>query len=378
MSPQSRRPLAPLDLAAERDFLGATIEEAVLSVVRSGQYVLGPEVARFEQDFAALCGAAHGVGVASGTDALVVALRALGVGPGTSVVTSPFTFFASAGTVLWCGARPIFADVDPDTALLDPERAADAIEDDTRCLLPVHLYGQMADVTRFRELADERGLALLEDAAQAHGATRDGHGPGALGDAAAFSFYPTKNLGAAGEAGLVVTRDDAVADRLRQLRDHGSPRKYEHETLGTNSRMHALQGAVLNVKLPHLADWVARRAEIAARYDAAFADLAGVRPLARVPDATHAWHQYTVRVDEDGIGRDALQAALADEGIHAAVHYPRPAHLQAALGELGYGPGDFPEAERLAREVLCLPVHPFLADADVDRIAEAVVRISAR
>lgn len=367
-------PIHPLDLAAERAALGPALEEAVLAVLRGGRYVLGPEVERLEADFARLCGVAHGVGVSSGTEALVLGLKALGVGPGDEVLTSPFSFFASASTIAWVGATPRFADVDPRTALLDPTAAAAALTPATKAVVPVHLYGQMADMRAFRALAEERGLALLEDAAQAHGAARDGFGPGVLGDAAAFSFYPTKNLGAAGEAGLVVTDDAQLAQFLRELRDHGSPRKYVHAHVGTNARMHAFQGAVLNVKLPHLAAWNERRGAIAARYDAAFADSDLVRPLERVPGAIHAYHQYTVRVAGD---RDRVLAELAASGIHAGVHYPIPVHLQEAARPWGFGPGDFPHAEALAAEVLCLPVHPFLSDDDVDRVAATLAAATA-
>ncbi len=367
-------PIAPLDLAAERRFLGPALEQAVLGVLRSGRYIQGPEVERFEADFARLTGVAHAVAVSSGTDALVLGLRALGVGAGDEVVTSPFSFFASAGSIAWIGARPRLADVDPETALLDPERAAAAVGPRTKALMPVHLYGQMADVRAFRALADRRGLALLEDAAQAHGAQRDGATPGSAGHAAAYSFYPTKNLGAAGEGGLVATQDAAVARRLRELRDHGSPAKYVHTSVGTNARMHAFQGAVLNVKLPHLAAWNARRQALAERYDAAFRGSAYVRPLRRVPGAVHAFHQYTVRIE--GGRRDAVLQGLAARGIAAGVHYPKPIHLHEAARPFGYGPGDFPASEALAERVLCLPIHPFLADADADRVAEAVLALS--
>jgi dTDP-4-amino-4,6-dideoxygalactose transaminase len=360
-----------LDLAAERAELGSALEEAVLRVLRSGQYVLGPEVERFERDFAALCGAKHGVAVSTGTEALVLGLLALGVERGDHVVTSPFTFFASAGTIAWIGARPLFADVELETGLLDVERAAAAIDGRTSALLPVHLYGQLADVRAFRRLADARGLALLEDGAQAHAAARDGVRCGALGDAGTFSFYPTKNLGAAGEGGLVATQRDDVARDLRQLRDHGSAQKYRHGRIGTNARMQAIQGAVLNVKLPHLERWNARRRALAARYDEGFRDLSSVRPLARAPGAEHVYHQYTVRI-MGGVPRDEVQRRLSERGIGSGVHYPLPVHLQEAARPWGHGPGDFPNAERLAREVLCLPIHPFLVASDVDRVIEAV------
>jgi dTDP-4-amino-4,6-dideoxygalactose transaminase len=370
---QALKPIAPVDLAAERAAVGPALEEAVLRVLRSGQYVLGPEVERFEKAFARLCGAEEGVGVSNGTDALILALKAIGVKPGDHVVTSPFTFFASAGSIAWMGAKPVLADVDPETAILDPVRAAAAVDAKTTCILPVHLYGQMADMKDFRAIADRKKLLLLEDAAQSHGAVRDGESCSALSDAAAFSFYPTKNLGAAGEGGMIVSRKSDVAQRARRLRDHGSPRKYEHAEIGTNSRLQGIQAAVLNAKLPHLAAWNERRRAIARRYDAAFSGAAEVLPLRAAPGAIHVYHQYTVRI-LGPVARDAVLESLKLRGIAAAVHYPSPVHLQPAAREWGVGPGDFPVAERLAREVLCLPVHPFLADADVDRVAESTLQ----
>lgn len=375
MTPQTMNDVTPIDLVAERAAVGPALGEAVQRVLESGRYVLGPEVEALERDFAKLCGVAHGVGVASGTDALILGLRAMGVQPGDHVVTTPFTFFASAASIALAGARPVLADIDPETALIDVDAVRAAIDERTTCIVPVHLYGQLADMTALRALADERGLTILEDGAQAHGATRDGHACGALGDAGTFSFYVTKNLGAAGEGGLVVTQRDDVAERLRQLRDHGSPEKYVHTEIGTNSRLHAIQAAVLNVKLPYLAAWNARREEIAQRYTAALASIDGVRPLKREADVVHAWHQYAVRVE--GV-RDQVLAELSVQRIFAAVHYPKPVHEQEAARDWGYGPGDFPHAEALAREVLCLPVHPFLADADVDRVVEALAGAVAR
>ena len=375
MTATATRPITPIDVAAERAELGSALEDAVLRTLASGKYVLGPEVEKLEQDFARLHGAKHGIGLATGTDALWLGLLALGVEPGDHVVTTPFTFFASAAAIALIGARPVLADVDPATALLDPAAAERAIDARTTCLLPVHLYGQLADVRAFRALADRRGLRLLEDGAQAHGARRDGECCGTLGDAGTFSFYVTKNLGAAGEGGLVLTQRDDVALALRQLRDHGSPQKYVHARIGTNSRLQALQAAILNVKLPHLERWNARRRELAARYDAAFAGSRTVVPLARAPGATHAFHQYTVRI-RGGRTRDQVLAGLAEQQIFAAVHYPSPVHLQEAARPWGYGPGDFPHAEALAREVLCLPIHPFLAPGEVERVAERVLALA--
>jgi dTDP-4-amino-4,6-dideoxygalactose transaminase len=365
-------PIQPVDLAAERAALGPALEEALKKSLASGQYVLGPEVERFERDFARLCGVPHGIGVSNGTDALILALKAIGVQPGDRVLTSPFTFFASAGAIAWIGAQPVLADVEEDTALLDPMKVEAAIASRTTCILPVHLYGQMADMKAFRAIADRRHLLLLEDAAQSHGAVRDGATCGALSDAAAFSFYPTKNLGACGEGGLIATRSDDVAARARRLRDHGSPKKYEHAEVGTNSRLQGLQGAALNVKLPHLAGWNDRRRAIARRYDGLFAGSKDVAPMRVAAGAVHVYHQYTVRI-QGSVGRDAVLEALKSRAIFAGVHYPKPVHLQEAARAWGYGPGDFPVAERLAREVLCLPVHPFLSDPDVDRVAEATL-----
>ncbi|MFN0244436.1 MAG: DegT/DnrJ/EryC1/StrS family aminotransferase [Planctomycetota bacterium] len=370
-------PIQPVDLAAERAAVGPVLEDAVLAVLRSGQYVLGPEVERFERDFAQLCGVPHGIAVSNGTDALVVALKALGVEPGDRVVTTPFTFFASAGAIAWIGAQPALADVELDTALLDPKKAEAAIDARTSCILPVHLYGQMVDMQAFRAIADRKHVRLLEDAAQSHGARRDGHGCGELGDAAAFSFYPTKNLGACGEGGLVATRDADVAAHARRLRDHGSPVKYQHAEVGTNTRMQGIQGAVLNAKLPHLAAWNERRRAIARRYERAFAGSACVVQLRVAPASAHVYHQFTVRICGD-VARDRVLDRLREQKIFAGVHYPTPVHLQEAARGWGYGPGDFPNAERLAREVLCLPVHPFLSDSDVDRVAEAVITSSER
>jgi len=371
MSSTALRPIAPVDLAAERAFLGSALQDALLRVLASGQYVLGPEVEALEKHFARRCRVPHALGVSSGTDALVLGLLAVGVERGDHVLTTPFTFFASAGSIAWIGAVPRLADVEESTGLLDVEAAAAAVDERTTCVVPVHLYGQMVDVRAFRRLCDQRGLALLEDGAQVHGAERDGVAPGELGDACTFSFYPTKNLGAAGEGGLVVTRDAKVAERLKGLRDHGSPTKYRHAFVGTNSRLQAMQAAVLNVKLPHLDRWNEQRRAWAARYDAGFADAPLVKPLVAVPGSTHVYHQYTVRLVGAGL-RDRVLAGLKERGIHAAVHYPVPVHLQEAARPWGYGPGDFPVAERLAEEVLCLPVHPFLDEADVDRVIETV------
>ena len=341
-------------------------------MLESGWYVLGPEVVKFEKDFAAFQRAKFGVGVGSGTDALILALRALGIPAGGGVLTSPFTFFASAGSIAWSGFKPQLCDVEPGTGLLDLEAAKAAADENTHCLLPVHIYGQLVDLRGFRALADERGIPLLEDAAQAHGAERDGLRAGEIGDATAFSFYPTKNLGAAGEGGAILCNSQAIHEKLLRLRDHGSIAKYVHAEVGTNSRLQAIQGAILNLKLPHLERWNAKRRNIAARYDAAFAECDATRPLEVAPGSTHAYHQYALRILGDGL-RDRVMADLNSRKIAAALHYPSPVHFQAAAADWGYSAGDFPVAERLSKEVLCLPVHPFLSDADVQRVIESVL-----
>jgi dTDP-4-amino-4,6-dideoxygalactose transaminase len=364
--------IGPVDLASERAELGSALDEAVQRVLASGQFVLGPEVERFERAFAAYQGCAHGIGLASGTDALALALPALGVEPGDHVVTSPFTFFASAGSIAWMGCVPRFADVEEETGLLDVRAVEAAIDARTTCVMPVHLYGQLADVKALRALCDRKRLALLEDGAQAHGARRDGVRCGELGDAAGFSFYPTKNLGGAGDGGMTLTQREDVAKKLRRLRDHGSTVKYVHDEVGTNSRLAALQAAILSIKLPHLEAWNERRRAIAARYDAAFSSDERVRPLRAARGALHTYHQYTVRV-RGKRSRDEVVAALRERGVIAGIHYPRPVHVQAAAAGWGYREGDFPVAERLAREVVCLPVHPFLSAAAQQRVVAALL-----
>jgi dTDP-4-amino-4,6-dideoxygalactose transaminase len=365
------KPIPPIDLAAERAQIGPELFEAVQRVIESGWYVLGPEVVRFEKSFAAFQRARFGVGVASGTDALILALRSLGLKPCDSVLTSPFTFFASAGAIAWSQMVPQLCDVEAETGLMDLEAARNAIDERTQCLLPVHIYGQLVDIKGFRALADEKGIPLLEDAAQAHGAERDGIRAGELGDAAAFSFYPTKNLGAAGEGGGILCNSEEVHERLLRLRDHGSEAKYVHAEIGTNSRLQAIQGAILNLKLPHLEDWNARRRATAARYDEAFSKIERIVPLTVTSGSSHAYHQYAVRVIGPGL-RDRVMADLGKQKIAAALHYPSPVHFQRAAADWGYSKGDFPIAERLCEEVLCLPIHPFLDTDDIQRVTQAV------
>lgn len=370
-----------LDLTAEIAAVRPELDAAWTRVLESGQFVLGPEVAAFEAEAAAYLGVPHAVGLNSGTDALLLALRALDVGPGDEVITTPFSFFATSETILTVGATPVFVDLAPGTFLLDPEAAAAAVTSRTRALLPVHLYGELAPVAALRRLADARGLLLVEDAAQAIGAryavpcracpdpTRCaadalvGRAAGALGDAAAFSFYPTKNLGALGDGGLLTTADPAVAARVRKLRNHGSERRYHHEELGVNSRLDALQAAALRAKLPRLDAWTAERRAVAARYDAALTGLEGLTPPAPTPG--HVYHQYTVRI-ADG-RRDAVAEALQDRGIATMVYYP---HTLERYG--GRVADALPHAWAAAAEALSLPVYPTLAHDAQDRVVEAL------
>jgi dTDP-4-amino-4,6-dideoxygalactose transaminase len=373
-----------LDLARSHRPLRAGIDAALARVLDSGQFILGPEASALEAEVARACGAAHGVAVASGTDALFLALAGLDVGPGCEVVTTPFTFVATAGAVARTGARPIFADIDPSTFNLDPAAAAAAAGPRTRAILPVDLYGLPADWEAFEALAAARGLALVEDAAQAIGAARGGRPAGSFGAAAAVSFYPTKNLGGMGDGGILLTGDAFLAARARLLRAHGDAGGYDHREVGMNSRLDAFQAAVLRVKLRHLPAWSDERRRIAAGYDrrldelfsgagpagvtAASAGRPVVRPAAPPPGTGHAYHQYTIRAHR----RDELRASLTAAGVGCAVYYPTPLHLQPCFAALGGRRGDLPEAERAAAEVLSLPIYPGLTASEQDEVCEAV------
>jgi len=361
-----------LDLTRYDEELKRAIERAVADVFASGRFVLGPALDRFEAELAQRLGVRHAIGVSSGTDALLVALMALGVGPGDEVVTSPFSFFASAGVVARLGARPVFVDIDPATFCMDPARLDAAITPRTKAIEPVYLYGQCADMREIGEIARRRGVPILEDACQAVGATYGGRPAGALGALGAFSFYPTKNLGAAGDAGAVTTDDDALAEQVRILRVHGGLATYHHERVGGNFRMDALQAAVLSVKLPRLDAWNARRRRIAERYREMLGDAGRegrVGLPAEGPNREHVWHQYVVRVR----GRDAVRKRLSERGVATSVFYPVPLHLQECFSELGGREGDFPESERAAREVLALPMFAELRDDEVERVPAALL-----
>ena len=348
----SMKAIPVYDPLPEVEALWPELEEAFRRVMHSGQYILGPEVEAFEQEVAAYLGVKYAIGVNSGTDALVIALRALGVGPGDEVITTPFTFFATAEAISAVGATPVFVDIDPKTFNINPDLIAPAITPRTKAILPVHLYGLPADMDTILEIARSHGLKVLEDCAQAFGATYKGRKVGTLGDAGAFSFFPTKNLGGYGDGGPIATNSDEVAEMARMLRAHGSRRKYHNEMVGYNSRLDALQAAFLRVKLKHVDAFNARRREVAARYN----DLLQGVPGLVLPPLTegHVFHQYTVRIP---VGRDQVAEELASKGIGTMVYYPVPLHR---LPVYGYPEGTFPEAERASREVLSLPMGPFL------------------
>jgi dTDP-4-amino-4,6-dideoxygalactose transaminase len=369
-----------LDLKAQYAPLREEIAAAVGRVIESQRFILGPEVEALEQDVARYTAVRHAVGCASGTDALILALAVLDVGPGHDVVTTPFSFFSTASCAYKVGARPRFADIEAHTFNIDPERLDAAIGPRTRALLPVHLFGQSAEMDAVLEIGERRGLPVIEDAAQALGATYESARTGAvlhcgaMGRIGCYSFFPSKNLGGFGDGGMLVTSDDGLAERLRELRVHGGRQMYHHREVGWNSRLDALQAAVLRVKLPHLDRWSAGRAENAARYDRLLAESGlletdRVRLPAREARARHIFNQYTLRVER----RDELKQHLDAAGIGNSVYYPVPLHLQECFRELGHREGDFPEAERACREVLALPVYAELEPAQQEQVVGAIV-----
>jgi dTDP-4-amino-4,6-dideoxygalactose transaminase len=383
-----------LDLRRQYDAIRGEILESIERVCASQQFVLGPEVEALECEIAQYVGTKHGVACASGTDALWLSLAAGRIGPGDKVITTPFSFLASASSIVRAGAEPVFVDVDPETLNLSPEEVRQLLRDANgsriKAVLPVHLYGQCADMTALQSIAEEHELLLIEDAAQAIGAKWQGQRAGSMGAAAAFSFYPTKNLSAYGEAGIVTTNDSAMADRMRRLRNHGSPQRYLHTEFGWNARMDAIQAAVLRVKLKHIDDWNRMRRERADTYDrllvkAGLWEASGsaqsnaaremqasgrfrVRRLHASAEAFHVFHQHVIRVER----RDELRKFLAQQGIGTEVYYPIPLHLQPVFAYLGYKKGDLPESERAAEDVLALPMFPELREEEQDRVVTGI------
>jgi dTDP-4-amino-4,6-dideoxygalactose transaminase len=376
-----------LDLKPQYLALKQELDEAMLRVAASQHFILGEAVRRLEKDVAAYCGAKHGLGLSSGTDALLLALMAYGYGAGDEVVTTPYTFFATGGTIARTGARPVFLDIDPVTYNLradlverflekDCERRADQLYNRqtggrVRAIMPVHLYGQCADMDAFLKLGERFGLAVIEDAAQAIGSECPGGRRAAgIGDVGCLSFFPTKNLGAFGDAGMVVTNDDALAERMRILRVHGGEPKYYHSVIGGNFRLDEIQAAVLNVKLPHLESWHAARQRNAAYYDRAFAASGAAQvltPTAR-PGYRHIYNQYVIRVPD----RDRLRAYLGEQGVGTEIYYPVPLHMQKCFAYLGYRPEDCPESAQAASETLALPIYPELAEAQLQYVVDTI------
>jgi dTDP-4-amino-4,6-dideoxygalactose transaminase len=380
-----------LDLKRQYESIRDEIAAAIERVLVSQHFIGGPEVAGFEHESAEYLGARASVGCASGTDALWLALRGCGVEENTSVITTPFSFFASVSAIVRCGATPILADVDPGTLNLDPAKVENALKrgrsQNVRAVMPVHLYGQCADMDRFGQLAQAYGVAMVEDAAQAFGAAWKGKKAGTLGKAAGFSFYPTKNLSAYGDGGCVTTDDEEVAAHVTRLANHGSRRRYYHEEIGWNSRLDAVQAAVLRVKLKHIDDWNQRRRIVACRYHGMFAaaglvqaeahsvnQQAPIALLSSLPEAHHIYHQFVVRTWR----RDELRSFLSKKGIGSEIYYPVPLHLQECFAYLGCRAGDLPESERAAKEVLALPIFPELREDEQQRVVGAIAEFYSK
>ena len=390
----------PFSLTEQLDALGEQLDAAVLQVLRSGQYIGGGVIAAFEQAFAKAVGTSHAVGCNSGTDALVLALRGLGIGPGDEVITASFSFFATAEAISAVGATPVFVDVDPASYLIDLDQAEAAITPATRALIPVHLFGRPVDMERVCAIAERHGLKVVEDCAQATGARWAGRPVGSWGDVGCFSFFPTKNLGGAGDGGAVSCRDAALAQTMRELAVHGMPRRYLHTSLGYNSRLDAIQAAVLSVKLPHLEGWLERRRAIAARYQEHLADLEAIQ-LPEAGTSGHSWNQFVVRVPSCPAGtkacegnctlssdsanhglpeaccRDWLKQQLQEAGVSTIIYYPIPIHRQPAYTELGYAPGSLPITERLCSEVLSLPIFPELSGEQQNQVIQVLRQLAA-
>ncbi|QKQ77810.1 DegT/DnrJ/EryC1/StrS aminotransferase family protein [Nostoc sp. TCL240-02] len=364
-----------VDLKLQHEPIQMQLQHAIQSVLEQGDFILGQALSDFEAAFAAVSGAAYGVGVASGTDAIALGLQACNIGAGDEVILPANTFIATLIGVIRAGAKPILVDCDRQTALIDLEAAAKAITPQTKAIIPVHLYGQMVSPRELINFADTYKLLIFEDAAQAHLAQRDGYHAGSVGIAAAFSFYPSKNLGAFGDGGMLLTRDSDVAQKMVRLRNYGASQKYFHTEPGTNSRLDTLQAAILQQKLPHLPQWNRDRLTIAQQYDLELAPLAttGIIPIENQSDTGHVYHLYVIKVDDScPIERQQLQEKLTAVGIQTGIHYPIPCHLQPAFSNLGYQPGDFPQAEKLSQQILSLPMYPGLSSSQVKEVVAAI------
>lgn len=356
-----------VDLTAQYHSIKKEIDTAVLSTLESGHFILGPQVVKFEESVAKYLGVKHAIGLASGTDALVIALRAFNIGEGDEVIIPAYTFFATAGTVMSVGAKPVIVDVDPQSYQIDVSKIEAAITPKTKAIIPVHLYGHPAEMNPILEIARKHGLKVVEDNAQGYGAEYLGKKTGAMGEAGCLSFFPTKNLGAYGDGGMVVTNDDTLAEQMRMLRAHGWKKKYYSEMVGYNSRLDAMQAAILQAKFPHLDEWNEKRRELSKRYNDYLAPLGIVTPVER-EWAKHVYHLYIIRSTK----REALQVFLKEKGIASEVYYPLPPHLSVPCRKYGYKEGDFPHAEKAAKETLALPLYPELTLRQQDEVITAV------
>lgn len=365
------KPLAMVDVVGQYKRYQQELDDAVLAVMRSGAYIQGPVVRAFEEEMAQYLGVRHAIACASGTDALQLAMMAIGITGGDEVLTTPFTFVATTETISLLGAKPAYADINPATFNIDPDEARKRIGPHTRAILPVHLFGQVCEITQLQEIAKSHGLYLIEDAAQAAGATWQGKKACSFGDMACLSFYPSKNLGAFGDAGMVTTNDDALAGKLRSIANHGSAKTYHHDRLGVNSRLDAMQAAILRVKLKYLDEWNTRRREVAVLYDELFREEPElIRTPVVHPDAEHTWHQYSLLIQAD---RDVVMQTLKSDGVPTNVYYPIPLHLQPAYQLYGGKRCDYPNAEYAAGHILAIPMHSELTDGDVEYIANRVI-----
>ena len=372
----ARKTMPFLDLKAQYADIRQEVLEAVTRVLDSQHFILGPEVDAFEQEVSALTACRHAIGCASGSDALILALMALEIGSGDEVITTPFTFVATAGSIARVGAKPIFVDIDPETFNLSPKAIEKAITANTRAIMPVHLFGLSAEMNEINEIAATARIPVIEDAAQALGARYEGRAVGSMGVLGCFSFFPSKNLGGAGDGGLVTTNDTTLAERLRLLRVHGALKKYDYELLGMNSRLDALQAAILHVKLRHLNQWAAGRRRNAERYVELFHEFrleSVIKSPVAPPRSTHVYNQFTIRVRD----RDTLREHLRSRGVPSEIYYPKPLHLQKAFAYLGHKPGDFPESEAAALEVLSLPIYPELSEEKQRAVVAAIADFDA-
>ena len=381
----------PFSLSQQIEDLGSDLEEAVLASLRSGQYIGGAQVKTFEESFAAYVGCAHAIGCNSGTDALVLALRAMGIGQGDEVITCSFSFFATAEAISSVGATPVFVDVDPTTCLIDLTQIEAAITKRTKALIPVHLFGRPVDMDAVMAVAERHHLRVIEDCAQATGTTWNGRPVGSIGDVGCYSFFPTKNLGAAGDGGAATTNDQQLAQTMRELAVHGMPKRYLHTALGYNSRLDALQAAVLNVKLPRLQGWIEKRKAIANRYRELLSDIPGIK----IPteDEGHSWNQFVIQINNESAvqnasgpssnhseqanseHRDWLKTSLAEEGVNTIIYYPIPIHQQPAYADLGLSEGSLPETEQLCHNVLSLPIFPELSEIEQQHVISTIRKL---